>query len=436
MTAWTSRDDATALRDSVAQGQRSVHDGVRDCLRRIAERDPRIGAWAYVASEQALRRAGQLDSAPVQGPLHGVPIGVKDVLLTSDMPTRYNCAFYRDNGPAHDAAAVAILRDAGAVMIGKTETVELASIGAPPRTRNPHNIEHTPGGSSSGSAAAVADGHVPIALGTQTGGSIMRPASFCGVWAMKPTWGLVPAEGAKSFAPSLDTIGWFARSARDLALVLDVFDPADGVAAPVVEGSRIGVWRMNGWSRATAATTAAMAHAIATLRNLGAQVQELELPAIFERLPEAHLTIMMAEGARSFLPEYRIAPEKLHPRIAEMVRKGETQCRDALVAAHDLAAQARAEFDRMAGAVDAVLCPSTLGEAPRGLASTGDMIFNGSLTLLHAPCINMPLWRADNALPLGLTLAGPRFGDHRLAAMADAIAQALPFTQSSGVIVD
>lgn len=428
--------DGTALRDAIAQGRLGAQDAVRDCLNRIAERDPRIGAWAHVAGEQATARAARLDRAPVRGALHGVPIGVKDVLLTADMPTRYNCAFYRDNGPAHDAAAVAILRNAGAVMIGKTETVELASVGAPPRTRNPHNTEHTPGGSSSGSAAAVADGHVPIALGTQTGGSIMRPASFCGVWALKPTWGLVPAEGAKCFAPSLDTIGWFARSARDLALVLDVFDTGHGVADPAVEGARIGVWRMTGWPQAAAATKAAMADAIDRLTRAGAHVTELALPPAFDQLMQAHFTIMMAEGARSFLPEYRIAPELLHPRMVDMVRQGEKQCRRELVAAYDLAAQARAEFDAIAGALDGVLCPSTLGEAPHGLASTGDLIFNGALTLLHAPCINMPLWRADNGLPVGLTLAGPRFGDHKLAAVAGTIGRALPFTQASGLIVD
>lgn len=395
-----------------------------------------IRASAHVASEQALAHAQHLDSGPALQSLHGVSIGVKDVLLTSDMPTRYNCAFYHDNGPAHDAAAVAILRNAGAVMIGKTETVELASVGAPPRTRNPHNIAHTPGGSSSGSAAAVADCHVPIALGTQTGGSIMRPASFCGVWAMKPTWGLVPAEGAKSFAPSLDTIGWFARSARDLALVLDVFEPRPSLTAAALEGARIGVWRMVGWEQATGATKSAMADAMERLARAGVHITELALPPSFNRLAEAHLMIMMAEGARSFLAEYRIAPKKLHPRIAAMVCKGETQDRRELLAAYDLAAQARAEFDSIAGALDGVLCPSTLGEAPTGLASTGDLIFNGAVTLLHAPCINMPLWQADNGLPVGLTLAGPRFADRKLAALAVEIGHALPSAQSRSVFVD
>ncbi|WP_404479937.1 amidase [Novosphingobium sp. BL-52-GroH] len=419
--------DARTLLSRIHDGKTTARTVVDHFLERIDARDAAVGAWAHVDPELARARADALDKAPsphaFRGPLHGLPVGIKDVLLTRDMPTRYNCAFYKDRHLPVDAAAVALLRQAGAVILGKTETVELASIGAPPRTRNPHALQHTPGGSSSGSAAAVADGQVPVALGTQTGGSIIRPASFCGVWALKPTWGTVSTEGAKPFAPSLDTIGWFACSAADLALLLDVFDPAPQPAPeiPALSDARIGIWRTPGWHRAETATRDAMDAAIAHLARAGAALTELDPGGPFENLAAAHWTVMLKEGQRAFLAEYREAPGRIHPRIAEMARTGGGFSADDLRAAHDLAAQARARFDAMATGYDAILAPSTIAEAPQGLAATGDLLFNGLFTLLHVPCVNMPLFRAANGLPVGLTLTGPRTDDRKVIAMAEAI---------------
>ncbi len=415
-------DDGISTLDAIARGGASAESAVNRCLNRIAARDDVIGAWAHLDPELVRREAKDRDSLTVQGALRGLPVGIKDVLLTRDMPTQYNCDLYNGHAPKLDAAAVAILRMAGAVIIGKTETVELASIGRPARTRNPHALDHTPGGSSSGSAAAVADGHVTVALGTQTGGSIIRPASFCGTWALKPTWGIVSTEGVKPFAPSLDTIGWFTSTARDLGLMLDLFDPALPISVPEIADARIAVWRTAGWDRAEAATRDAMAAAIAMLQRAGAHVTELDVPARFAGLATAHLTIMRAEGARSFLGEFRAGPDKLHPRIAEMVRTGGGVSSVDLRSAHALAGWARTEFDVLAGNFDAVLMPSSIAEAPAGLASTGDLLFNGLLTLLHVPCVNMPLWRATNGLPVGLTLAGPRHDDRRIIALAARIA--------------
>lgn len=423
-TSESATDDAFSVVSEIAAGRATSAACVEACLDRIAARDPFVGAWAHLEPAAARREARARDEATTRGLLHGLPVAIKDILLTCDMPTRYNCDLYTDHAPQLDAAAVAMLRMAGAVILGKTETVELASIGRPARTRNPHAFDHTPGGSSSGSAAAVADGHVPVALGTQTGGSIIRPASYCGTWALKPTWGLVSTEGAKPFAPSLDTIGWFTRSARDLALMLSLFDPAPAPTVPHICDARIAIWRTSGWHRAEAATRDAMASVIATLKRGGAHVSELEVPLPFVGLAAAHRVVMLAEGARSFLADYRAAPEKLHPRIGEMVRTGGGFSPAELRSAYDLAGWARAEFDAVANNHDAILMPSTIAEAPAGLASTGDLLFNGLLTLLHVPCVNMPLWRATNGLPVGLTLTGPRNSDRHIIAIAENIAAA------------
>ncbi len=417
--------DACTILNRIRDGRTTVRAVADACLERIDARDALVGAWAHIDPDLVRAQADALDRTPRRGSLHGLPVGVKDVLLTRDMPTQYGCDLYKGHHLPIDAASVALLRQAGALILGKTETVELASIGAPPRTRNPHAPDHTPGGSSSGSAAAVADGHVPMAFGTQTGGSIIRPASFCGVWALKPTWGTVSTEGAKPFAPSLDTIGWFGRSARDLSLLLDAFDPVPQPAAvaPPLADARIGIWRTSGWSRAEAATRDAMDVAIASLRKAGAQITELDSAAPFDNLASIHWTVMLAEGQRSFLAEYRAAPDRIHPRIAEMARTGSGFSAADLRAAQNIAADARVRFDAMAAGFDAILAPSTIAEAPRGLESTGDLLFNGLFTLLHVPCVNMPLYRATNDLPVGLTLTGPRTTDRAVIAMAAAIAR-------------
>lgn len=417
--------DATALATAFARGEHTAVGATAACLDRIAARDAVVKAWAHLDAAQAHAAAAAYDAAPVEGPLCGVPIGVKDVILTRDMPTAYNSPLYKGHQPDMDAACVALLRQAGATILGKTATVEFASIGRIAATTNPHSPGHTPGASSSGSAAAVADGQVPIALGTQTGGSIIRPASFCGVWALKPTWGTVSSEGMKPFAPSLDTLGWFARSARDLGLVLRAFDPPATPFDKPKELRHIAIWRTPGWEAAGPATRAAMAAASARLVAAGIAVEDLEMPAWYDGLADAHMTIMMAEGGQSFLREYRADASALHPRIVAMVKNAGAITRDRLRDAHDLAGRARQAFDRVASAYDAVLAPSTVGEAPHGLEHTGDLIFNGLFTLLHVPCINMPFFRAANGLPVGLTLTGRRYADRALIDLADRLVSIL-----------
>ena len=392
----------------------------RACLARVAARDGEVRAWAMGDSAKVLAQARTLDSGNRARPLHGLPIGIKDVILTADWPTQYNSPLHQGFHPQIDASCVRLLRQAGALIFGKTDTVEFGATGRKALTRNPHDLARTPGGSSSGSAAAVADGHVPLALGTQTGGSLMRPASYCGVWALKPTWGLVSNEGCKAYAPSLDTLGWFARCAEDLGLLLDVFDPeAQPAAAPfTLAGARIALCRTPMWARAELATQQAFELARLQLQSAGANVSDLVLPPSFDDLPAAHTLVMHAEGRASLLCEYRDHPQALEPSLRDQVLNTTGITRAQLLSAHDQAAVCRVQWDALSAGFGAVLVPSAVGEAPLGLAATGDYVFNGLWTLLHAPCINVPGWRGPLNLPVGLTLTGPRFADRRLLAVA------------------
>lgn len=403
----------------------SCEDLARACLARIAERDALVRAWAHVDPHAVLAQARELDkhaASGAKGPLHGLPVGIKDVILTRDMPTRHNSPIHQHDKPMMDAACVSLLRSAGALILGKTDTVEYAATGRRALTRNPHNLAHTPGASSSGSAAAVADGHVPLALGTQTGGSMIRPAAYCGVPAIKPTWGLLSREGAKTFSDTLDTIGWFGRSVDDLVLLYQVFDPEPGEVTPLdLSGARIALWRTPAWSKADTDTQACLDDAVSRLREAGATVSELSLPPAFDALPALQWQIMHAEGRSAFLAPARSHPGLLHPSLQDQVDNRQGITRQALCAAYDAAAHCRAQFDALVGEFDAVLAPSATGQAPRGLAFTGDLCFNGLWTLLHGPCVHVPGWHGQQGLPVGVTLAGPRFHDRQVLGAALAL---------------
>ena len=399
---------------------------VRACLDRIAARDAAVGAWSYLDPQRAMAAARDADGAGGGGALWGMPVGIKDVFLTRDMPTQYNAPQYRGFSPGIDAACVAILRARGAVLLGKTSTVEFGATGRKPATRNPHDASRTPGGSSSGSAAAVADGQVPIALGTQTGGSIIRPASYCGVFAMKPSWGFVSTEGARRFAPSLDTVGWFARDVEGLAAVYDAFDPEPAVSVPyAVAGSRIGWCRTPFWHRVEPSMAQAFARARDMLEAAGARVEELALPAPFETLLDLHTTIMFGEGRRSFLDEYLIHGGWLDEGMRGIAENAAGITAAQITAALDVAASCRVVFDRMAGAFDAVIAPSAVGEAPVGLSATGDYAMNALWTLLHVPCVNVPGLVGPAGMPLGMSVVAPRGADRQVLAVARAVRQAV-----------
>ena len=395
----------------------------RACLDRVAERDPDVRAWSFVDPAHVLRAARELDKQPPRGPLHGIPIGVKDMIDTADMPTQHNSPIYAGHRPAQDAAAVATLRAGGALILGKTDTTEFAAAGRTSATRHPHDPTRTPGGSSAGSAAAVADFQVPLALGTQTAGSTIRPASFCGVFALKPTWGAVSREGVKQYAPTLDTVSWFARGLDDLGLMCDVFGLHDDAAVRPVpaSGLRIALCRSPAWPAAGPGTPEALDDAAERLRQAGATVVGLELPQAFDGLGDAQRTIMLAEGRAAFLSLARSHPHLLHDDFLARAENREGITRGQLLAAYDHAARCRAEFDALAGGFDAVLTPSAVGEAPPGV-HPGNAVFNRMWTLLHVPCINIPGRRGPNGMPIGVTLTKPRFTDRQLLAVAAAAA--------------
>lgn len=417
---------ATEAIDRIRIGTLSAEQLTHACLDRIEERDPSLKAWTHVSRAGVLDEARALDKRPAAGRLHGIPVAVKDVIEVQGMPTRYNSAIYQDHVSAMDAACVATLRAAGAVIIGKTDTTEFAAAGRDAATGNPHDLTRTPGGSSSGSAAAVADCHVALALATQTGGSTIRPGSFCGVYAMKPSWSLVSREGAKLYSITLDTIGWYARSVADLALMCDVFGIEDDEPAEPRPSAtlKIAICRSPAWSAAEPATVRALGDARAKLAGAGVELVDLDLPEPFERLIECHRIILYREGQAAFWNLYQSDLDRLHDDFKHRVENRDGYSNAMLRDAYDVAASCRAAFDGIAGGFDAVLTPSAPGEAPVG-RRPGDPVFNLIWTLLHVPCINIPVTTGPAGLPVGLTVTGPRFTDRKLLAVAGRLAEIL-----------
>lgn len=424
---------ATAARVLIDDGQLSCSELAESCLLRIEQRDGDIRAWTHMDADRVMARAKACDDKSGGGMLRGLPIGIKDVIETVDMPTAYNSPIYAGRRTGKDAACVSIARQDGALIMGKTATVEFAMGGRRARTRNPHNLNHTPGASSSGSAAAVADFMVPLALGTQTAGSIVRPAAFTGIYAYKPSFGLVSLEGCRACAPSFDTIGWFARCVDDLELVahafrLSPFRP-DAPPSPVpLRGLRIGLCRTPHWDQAESAARAALLSAADRLADNGATIIDLDLPPPFDRLSEAHGTVMSSEARASLLAEYLGQPADLAPDLRALVERGTAISSIVLTEAYDRIATCRVALDALFDtAIDVVLTPAAPGTAPEGLQTTGSPIFNGLWTALQAPCIAIPTGDRKG-LPVGVQLVGRRYRDDRLLAIARTVAPVIERT--------
>jgi Asp-tRNA(Asn)/Glu-tRNA(Gln) amidotransferase A subunit family amidase len=398
----------------------------RAYLDHIAAREPTVGAWHYLDPEHALAEARRRDAEPPRGPLHGVPIAVKDLIDTADMPTGYGSPIYRDHRPAADAACVALARAAGAVVLGKTVTTEFAAF-TPGKTANPRNPAHTPGGSSSGSAAAVADGMAPLAFGTQTAGSVIRPAAFCGCVALKASFGLFQRAGIKPLADSLDTLGLFARTVADAAFFAGVLADRPDLRrlAPPPRPPSFGLYRTPYWDRAEPAAAAALDRAREALEHKGARVVELAIMPEHEGLAEAQDRIMLYEMARSLVFERIEHSAELSPRLAQMLDQGMTIGAGDYDAAMARAEAARQRLSEFFAEYDAVLTAAAPGEAPPGLGATGDPIFNRMWTLLGVPCATLPARWAANGLPTGVQLVGRRRDDARVMRAAAFLEQAL-----------
>jgi len=398
---------------------------LRAYLDRIAEREPEVGAWQHLDAQEAIAAAEAADKGLRRGPLRGLPIGVKDVMDTADMPTTYGSKIYLDHRPRGDAACVALARAAGAIVLGKTVTTEFAA-GAPGKTRNPHNLSHTPGGSSSGSVAGVADRMIPLGFGTQTAGSIVRPSSYCGVVGYKPSFGTVAAAGTKPLSESFDTVGAIGNHIADVALFVGALAgrpellPKEPHAKP-----RIGFFRTAQWEKADPDCRTVLEDAARRLARAGAEVAERKPFAPLDGIAEVHLTHMNYEMARSLAWERTAHWDLLAPRTTETLRDAVKITPEAYDSARRATAEARRSVPELFGDFEALLVPAAPGEAPARLDMTGDPLFNRTWTLLHLPCVTVPAGRGATGLPIGVQLVGRLGEDARLLAIARFAEQAL-----------
>jgi len=393
----------------IEAGELTPRAAVALCAERIASREKQIGAFAAVEIDHACVTADDPRLATL--PLRGTPVAFKDIYDTADFPTQYGSPIYAGHRPRADATAVALTRRAGGNIIGKTVTTEFASL-VPSRTRNPHNLAHTPGGSSSGSAAAVAAGMVPIAFGTQTAGSVIRPAAFCGVAGFKPSYRLIPLVGVKDVAWHLDTGGLFGASVADVAFaaaaILDRDLRVDRVtpAAP-----RIALVRTHLWDKASGAMQKAVETAAGIAQTAGATVADVMLPPLLEDACEAQFIIQDYETSRALAFEYDRHPDLVGEQLRKQLDRGRAISADDYDAARRTSSRARRVLADTMAEYDVILTPSAPGAAPAGLGSTGDPIFNRLWTLMGAPCVNVP-GLLENELPLGIQVVG-RFGRDR-----------------------
>jgi Asp-tRNA(Asn)/Glu-tRNA(Gln) amidotransferase A subunit family amidase len=392
---------------------------VRACLDRVHAREHEVHAWAHIDPETALDAARAFDENGKRGPLAGVPFGVKDIVDTFDMPTEWGTPIYKGRQPERDAACVALSRKAGGVLLGKTVTTEFANLHPGP-TRNPHDLTRTPAGSSSGSAAAVADFMVPIAIGTQTTGSTIRPASFCGVFGYRPTWGEHRMHGVMEASGSLDTLGILARSVADIALYRDVLlgiPPQPMLTLP--RPPHIALCKSHIWDQFEPTTRTLIEDAAARLGRAGAKISEFAMPGDFARLNDAHRSISSFEFARTFTFEI----ENHWDEISDTLRGGRLHdgingSFERYVEAKRIAEECRARLDAMWGDIDVLLTPAAFGEAPVGLPAFAGVPLFQIWTTLHVPVLSIPVFKGPAGLPIGAQFIARRHDDRRLFACA------------------
>lgn len=412
---------AVEIRRALEAGTMRAEAVIEHFLQRIDAAEQAVHAWREFDPEIARANAAQQRSECPQGQLSGVPVGVKDIIATREYPTRYGSVIHRDGVRSGDADCVARARGAGAVVFGKTVTTEFAYF-SPGPTANPHDVRRTPGGSSSGSAAAVAAGMVPLAFGSQTAGSLIRPAAYCGVFALKPGFGIHALAGVKTMAPSLDTLGWLANDADDLELMRAALRAVPYETLPGIAPSalRLGLCHTHEWPQMEPAGAAAFEAAAGRIAR-HATVSERALPDTLAGLVAAQKTVQAYEAARAFAGEWSSHGGLMSPSLRALIEAGQACAEADYRAALNLARCGAASFARVAEDVDALLVPAAPGEAPEGLAATGDPVFSRVWTLLGLPCVNVPGAHGPHGMPLGVQLVGRPGSERRLLTIAKCI---------------
>ncbi len=425
---------ACDARKAIDEGLLSSQELVEACFARIETLENSIGAWTHLDKEIAMQQAREADEFRSRGlrvgALHGLPIGIKDIIDTRDYATELGTVLHKGRQPTIDATLVSLLKEAGAIIFGKTVTTELAVL-SPGKTTNPHNNEHTPGGSSSGSAAAVASAMVPLAVGTQTNGSVIRPASFCGIYGFKPSFGRISRQGVLKQSPPLDTVGVFARCLEDLALIADVimrFDTQDESMLPIAPPSISSVMaepvpvdpvfafiRTPAWDKADQVTKDGFRELIEAVNESKPKTIDIfDLPEQFDNIYEDHRIVMEADLARNFAEEYTRGKAELSDGLCSMIERGQKITDEEYNTSIATIADYASSLDEVFELYDGILTPATPGPAPVGLNTTGNPVMNTIWTFCGTPTLNLPLLNSEEGLPFGVQLVGEKDDDARL----------------------
>ncbi|KAF2451995.1 amidase signature enzyme [Karstenula rhodostoma CBS 690.94] len=428
---------ASEISRLIKKNEVTVEDYARSLLARIEKRDDIVHAWTYLNPDLVIKQAQRLDGIPhaERGPLHGVAFGIKDILNSEDMPTEFGSPLYKGNEPSMDSSAVGVLRTAGALILGKTVTSEFTVANTGTNTTNPHDPKRTPGGSSCGSAAAVVDFQVPLSVGTQTAGSVIRPASFVGVYAMKPTFSTISNDGLMTYSITVDTFGFFASSVEDLQLVANVFALQDDevpVEKPLNE-VRVAMMKTPLWHLAESGTRDAMDKAASILTSHGAKVDDVSFPPEYSdgvALKRMFSLIADGEAQAAFLKEYRMDKTKVAKEISDLVENKFNYTKKERLQALDTYARMRPAHDDLVSKYDAIVTPSVPDIAPVGIDWMGDPSFNILWTGLHMPVINVPAFTGSHGLPIGLSVVAGRFFDQHLLKITEVLS--VPLVENGG----
>lgn len=411
---------AAEIARRIRAGETSAEAVMEDCVARIRQREPDIGAFVQFDADRALNLARAADRGAPTGPLHGVPFAIKDIIDTADFATGWGSLIYEGCMPPRNASCVELFLRAGAIPVGKTVTTEFAYF-HPGITANPHHRDHTPGGSSSGSAASVADHMVPLAFGSQTAASLIRPAAYCGVLGYKASHGSFDLQGVMGLAPSLDTLGMLAREVEDLIVARSVLCGSSDKPSPDFDETppRIAMMRGPHWWDGSIEMRDVCQRALDQFAARGADVGELTHPEVFDRLTDHQTTVMAFEAARSRIYEYSRHRDRISSQFCDLVESGMAVSRDTYLNALADRSRAMRLLETLFLDVDVILAPAAPGEAPEGLKATGDPLFSRGWTFLQVPCLSIPAGTGPKGLPLSVQAIGAYGDDDRLLAAAD-----------------